>query len=169
MLWDGVGDDGRFEGGEAELGLNGSFGLAPVTAEDTPAAEAIGLPGWTAEATKVPPGRTITAQTIKTIGSSQIAFGPGGVVDISQGDEAWRYRNLPKSPELTVGGNATERGLGPTGIQPLPTQSGGATEGRSAPEAQTGPATRLPRWGRPRAPDPHGRRVRTTRADRASL
>lgn len=48
------------------------------------------------------PGSTISAHTARTIGSSQIAFRPGGEVDIADGDETSEYRNLPKSMGFAV-------------------------------------------------------------------
>jgi len=55
----------------------------------SPDAAAIGFPAWALDARKVPPGRTITAQTAMTIGSTQSALRPKGDGDIADADEAW--------------------------------------------------------------------------------
>lgn len=68
--------------------MNGSVGVAPVTAAETPAAEAIGLPGWAAEARKVPPGSTISAAIATIIGNTHKAFRPVEPGDIAEGDES---------------------------------------------------------------------------------
>jgi hypothetical protein len=85
-------EDPESQDGPTELAV--AFELGVGRPEEAPVFNAAEFPACAPEARNVPPGSTISAQTTRTIGSSQTCFAIEGNFGIVARDETFEYRYL---------------------------------------------------------------------------